>query len=96
MSEFYQEVFEEFKMRLEESADELFGYALPFTQINRLAMLAASTADDCRVAHEAKQEAAQQTGEADSALVVRDSSGVVTCKTCGTGLGYDDPPNSLP
>ena len=33
--------------------------------------------------------AAEQTGEADSALVVRDLSGVVTCKTCGTGLGYD-------
>ena len=34
-------------------------------------------------------QSAQQTRVPDGALVVRDSSGVVTCSVCGTGLGVE-------
>jgi hypothetical protein len=38
---------------------------------------------------EKELQAAQQTRVPDGALVVRDSSGVVTCSVCGTGLGVE-------
>lgn len=37
----------------------------------------------------AQIEAAEQQRAPDGALVVRDSSGVVTCSVCGTGLGVE-------
>lgn len=33
--------------------------------------------------------ASQQSFGPDASLVTRDSSGVVTCKVCGTGLGFE-------
>lgn len=45
MSEFYEAVFDEFKTELGKHMEEIFLHPLPFTQINRLAMLAATVAE---------------------------------------------------
>jgi len=45
MSELYQAVFDEFKSELEKWMEEIFLAPLPFTQVNRLAMLAATVAE---------------------------------------------------
>lgn len=52
----YDAVFEQFKNELEEHAVEIFLHPLPFTQINRLAMLAATVAQTCLTQQATKDE----------------------------------------
>lgn len=47
MPEFYYAALDEFKKELERSATEVFLHPLPFTQVNRLAMIAATVAERC-------------------------------------------------
>lgn len=43
----YDAIFHEFEKELTQCSAEIFLYPLPFTQINRLAMLAATVAERC-------------------------------------------------
>lgn len=47
MPTLYDAIFAQFKNELEKHAVEIFLHPLPFTQINRLAMLAATVAEKC-------------------------------------------------
>lgn len=77
MSKLYDVMFKEFRKELRRCSAEIFLYPLPFTQINRLAMLAATVAERC---------VAEQGEEAVCSCDVFECAPSVTeviCRHCG-------------
>lgn len=65
MSPLYQAAFDAFKEELQTYGDEIFLYRLSFTQVNRLAMLAATVAEKCAAQQSLQATAGERPAEAE-------------------------------
>ena len=77
MSALYDAVFNEFEKELTQCSAEIFLYPLPFTQISRLAMLAATVAERCVAEKSAEAFCSCKVFECEASVTA------VLCKHCG-------------